>query len=288
MIDSLKPTLLFVLKQAVALLEKTATDSAKLDAEVLLSHLLSRPRSYLLTWPDKSLTQQEVTEYCQLIERRQRGEPIAYIVGEKEFWSLDFYVAPSTLIPRPDTEVLVETVLNHHPNDSLSLLDLGTGTGAIVVALASERSNWQCYGVDLTSEAIQLATRNVQRHKLTNQITCLQSDWFSTLNEQLFDIIVSNPPYIDEKDAHLMQGDVRFEPRSALTSANHGLYDIELILEHAKPFLTDGGSVYIEHGYDQKLAVQDIFTNCGYCDINTVSDYAGNDRITFAKFYRGN
>ena len=282
MIDSLKPTLLFVLKQAVALLEKTTTDSAKLDAEVLLSHVLSQPRSYLLTWPDKLLTQQEVTEYCQLIERRQRGEPIAYIVGEKEFWSLDFYVAPSTLIPRPDTEVLVETVLHHHSNDSLSLLDLGTGTGAIVVALASERSNWQCYGVDLTSDAIQLATRNVQRHELTSQITCLQSDWFSALNDQLFDIIVSNPPYIDEQDAHLMQGDVRFEPRSALTSANHGLYDIELIVEHAKPFLTDGGSVYIEHGYDQKDRIVNLMKE-SFKSVRTFTDLNKVDRAILAE-----
>ncbi|REL32602.1 peptide chain release factor N(5)-glutamine methyltransferase [Thalassotalea euphylliae] len=273
------------------------SDSPLLDAKVLLADVFEQTLTYLITWHDKQLTEVQLSAFQQMLDRRLAGEPIAYIVGVKEFWSLPFFVAPSTLIPRPDTETLIELVLanhqaNHQPNYSpnhdkgnLQLLDLGTGTGAIALALASENPSWQVQAVDFNPDAVKLAQRNAQ-HLALNHVKIYQSDWFSEVNaqsnEDKFDIIVSNPPYIDEADPHLVAGDVRFEPKSALVADNQGLADIEHIVSEAKSYLASGGAIYLEHGYQQGQAVRGILIANGYQNAQTEQDLAGNDRITWA------
>ncbi|WP_448213299.1 peptide chain release factor N(5)-glutamine methyltransferase [Colwellia sp. MEBiC06753] len=259
------------------------SDSPQLDARVLLAHALNKELTYLLTWFDKRLDADVVASFETLLQRRITGEPVAYIIGIKEFWSLPFLVSPSTLIPRPDTETLVELVLDNHLDQPIKLLDLGTGTGAIALALASEQPMWQIDAVDFNSDAVNLAKRNAKALKL-EQVNIYQSNWFSGIdNSKRFDVIVSNPPYIDQDDPHLVQGDVRFEPESALVADNHGLADIEHICQMAKHYLTANGELYFEHGFEQGSLVQGILANHGYQVIETVKDLAGNDRITWAK-----
>ncbi len=257
------------------------SDSAKLDAQILLAQVLNKTTSYLYTWPDQVLTTEQQANFLKLLSLREQGQPIAYIVGYKEFWSLNFKVSPATLIPRPDTEVLVEQVLGNHSQSPIRCLDLGTGTGAIALALASERAKWQIDAIDFNEQAVALAQENAQCLSLT-QVNIFQSDWFDNvpLTSQ-YQVIVSNPPYIDQADQHLAQGDVRFEPSSALVAENHGLADIEHIIHCAKQFLTAGGWLYFEHGYDQGAQVRRLFTDAGYHSIQTAKDYNANDRITY-------
>jgi release factor glutamine methyltransferase len=261
----------------------TSSDSAKLDAEILLAFLLNKERTYLLTWPDKLLDEIQQQAFIQLLTRRSSGEPIAYIVGTKEFWSLPLHVSPVTLIPRPDTEVLVELVLNHYANTrKLHCLDLGTGTGAIALALASEQPLWQIDAVDYSFEAVKLAQHNAQSLHLNN-VTVYQSDWFSDVKNIDFDVIVSNPPYIDVLDQNLSQGDVRFEPKSALVANEQGLGDIKFIAKQALKFLKPNGSIFFEHGYQQGRSVRDILLSLGYVSIQTVRDFNNHERITWAE-----
>ena len=259
------------------------SDSAKLDAQVLLAHVLKQDITYLYTWSEKCLSQNDALLFDTLINRRINGEPVAYLVGFKEFWSLPLNVSTSTLIPRPDTETLIELVLEHHQNAQCKVLDLGTGTGAIALALASENSQWDITAVDFNTDAVALAQSNAKKLNLM-QVNILASNWFEALSDTQFDIIVSNPPYIDPEDVHLSQGDVRFEPKSALIAENHGLADIEHIIEHGRKHLVAGGKMYIEHGYDQGEAVRHIFNRLGYVNSSTEKDLAGNDRITWASF----
>lgn len=272
-----------------------SSESAKLDCQILLAKAIDKPTTYLFTWPEYVASHSQINEYHQLMQRRINGEPIAYIVGEKEFWSMMFEVAPSTLIPRPDTEVLVEKVLTdieqfppaeQATNNQCRLLDLGTGTGAIALALASELPNWQVEAIDFNQDAVALAKRNAKRHQLTH-VNIRQSDWFSSIEQgDRYQVIVSNPPYIDEQDQHLSQGDVRFEPDSALTSPQNGLADIKLIVEQAQQYLVSGGWLYLEHGYDQGQQVRDIFAQFAYHRIETTKDYGDNDRVTFAMYLK--
>ena len=261
------------------------SDSQLLDCQILLCHVLEKPASYLLTWPEEVVTSDDLFKFSQLLSRRLNGEPIAYIVGEKEFWSLSLLVSPATLIPRPDTETLVELVLNHHQTSQLKCLDLGTGTGAIALALASEHPTWQIEAVDYNADAVTLANRNKQRCGI-NTVTIYQSDWFSQVAESSFDVIVTNPPYIDELDPHLSQGDVRFEPSSALIAKDKGFDDIRHIIDKARSHLnSNGGSLYIEHGFEQGERVRDLLTKYGYRDAATQKDFGGNPRITYASFF---
>jgi release factor glutamine methyltransferase len=261
----------------------SCSDSAKLDTQILLGFVLDKDRTYLLTWPEKELTQQTVQEFLVLLQRRIVGEPIAYIVGVQEFWSLPFKVSPATLIPRPDTEILVELVLdNFGKQESLHCLDLGTGTGAIALALASEQPNWQIDAVDFNIDAVKLAQQNAESLQLT-QVKIFHSDWFSAVNKCKFDVIVSNPPYIDALDENLKQGDVRFEPDSALIASENGLGDIKHIAQQAKNHLTTQGSLFFEHGFEQGEAVRNILTNLGYDNAQTVRDFNGHERITWAR-----
>lgn len=262
------------------------SDSAKLDAQILLGFVLDKERSYLLTWPEKELTKQTAQQYLDLLQRRIVGEPIAYIVGVQEFWSLPFRVSPATLIPRPDTEVLVELVLEHFGKlDSLHCLDLGTGTGAIALALASEQPNWQIDAVDFSIEAVKLAKQNAQDLHLT-QVNIFHSNWFSAIDNCTFDVIVSNPPYIDALDIHLDQGDVRFEPESALIADEQGFGDIKHIAQQARNFLTIQGALFFEHGFEQGEGVRKLLTALGYDNAQTVRDFNGHERITWA-IYQG-
>jgi len=276
-----------ILIQSNSLVNKVS-DSAKLDVEILLSLALKKDQCYLLTWPEKQVSNEQLTHYLSLLTRRINGEPIAYITGVKEFWSLPFFVSPATLIPRPDTETLIELVLalyddnEVNANESLSCLDLGTGTGAIALALASEKPFWQIEAIDFDQNVVELAQKNADNLNLSH-VDVYQSDWFSAVgSHKMFDLIVSNPPYIECEDEHLSQGDVRFEPTSALISKEQGLADIKHITKQATAYLKPQGKLFFEHGFEQGKMVRDILTRCGYHNPKTVQDLNGHDRITWA------
>ncbi len=255
----------------------------RLDAELLLAHALGKSRSYLHTWPERELDAPQLERYQAAITRRQAGEPVAYILGQQGFWSLELEVAAHTLIPRPDTELLVETVLALLPATPAALLDLGTGTGAIALALASERSAWRLTGVDRVPEAVALAERNRARLKLSNA-NFAESHWFSALVGQRFQLIVSNPPYIAADDRHLAEGDVRFEPSSALVAGADGLDDIRLIIQQAPGYLEAGGWLLLEHGFDQAAAVRELLSARGFSAVESRRDLGGHERISLGRF----
>lgn len=278
-------TLKQCLEKAAAEIEvAVGSDSARLDAELLLAEVLNCERTYFYIWPENPLTEDQSKQYNDLLSRRLNGEPIAHILARREFWSLDLEVNNSTLIPRPDTEILVETVLNLNLPKSSHLLDLGTGTGAIALALATEYPQWSVTAVDVSEDAVALAEVNRERCALNN-VAIQQSDWFSSLEtDDAFDIIVSNPPYIDAKDPHLREGDVRFEPLTALVADDNGLADIRLITDQSRYYLKPSGWLVVEHGYQQADAVQSIFKEYNYQSIQTQNDYGGNPRVTFGQF----
>ncbi|QSX39911.1 peptide chain release factor N(5)-glutamine methyltransferase [Shewanella cyperi] len=262
---------------------QNVSDSANIDAETLMQYCLGKPRSYLYAWPERALTQEQWKHFEQMVQRRAQGRPVAHIVGEREFWSLPFMVNDSTLIPRPDTEILVETALNLTLPDNARVLDLGTGTGAIALALASERPHWRITALDKVEDAVALAMANRENLGLS-RVEILQSDWFGAVKDRDFDLIVSNPPYIDEQDEHLSQGDVRFEPISALTAADEGFADLFHIAANARDFLRPGGYLLLEHGYAQALALRERLTELGYDKVATVRDFGSNDRCTLGRW----
>lgn len=255
----------------------------RLDAELLLAHVLGKSRSYLHTWPERELEAEPLERYQAMLVRRQAGEPVAYILGQQGFWSLELEVASHTLIPRPDTELLVETVLALLPATPAALLDLGTGTGAIALALASERPAWRLTGVDRVPEAVALAARNGARLKLGNA-SFVASHWFSALAGQRYQLIVSNPPYIAAADRHLSEGDVRFEPSSALVAGADGLDDIRLIIAQAPDYLEAGGWLLLEHGFDQAVAVRELLSARGFSAVESRRDLGGHERISLGRF----
>lgn len=257
--------------------------TARLDAELLLAAALNKPRSYLRTWPEREPTAEQLDAFAQMVGRRRSGEPVAYILGHQGFWSLDLEVAPHTLIPRPDTELLVETALQLAPATPRRVLDLGTGTGAIALALASERGGWQVMGVDRIAQAVALAERNRQRLQLGNAEFRLSS-WFDSLAGERFDLIVSNPPYIAADDRHLGEGDVRFEPQSALVAGADGLDDIRLIVGQAPQHLQPGGWLLLEHGYDQAEAVRALLGAAGFHLTESRRDLGGHERISLGQW----
>jgi release factor glutamine methyltransferase len=266
------------------------SDTAKLDAEILLCHVLDCNRTYLFTWPEKILDEIQIALFHQLCEKRQAGHPIAHIVGFRAFWTLNLKVTPTTLIPRPDTETLVEHAIslvselqNVQVCGNLSGLDLGTGTGAIALSLASELPHWNWLAADFIADAVTLAQENAELNGITN-CKIIQSDWFEQIPNTKFNLIVSNPPYIEENDPHLEQGDVRFEPLSALTAPDNGLSDIKKIVSQAKGYLHHNGVLIIEHGHTQGEAVRDIFIHNGYKNTTTIKDLSENERITVGYF----
>ncbi|HEX8593174.1 MAG TPA: peptide chain release factor N(5)-glutamine methyltransferase [Pseudomonas sp.] len=257
--------------------------TARLDIELLLAAALGKPRSFLHTWPERIVSSEAALTFASYLQRRRTGEPVAYILGQQGFWKLDLEVAPHTLIPRPETEMLVEAALELVPGFApTKVLDLGTGTGAIALALASERPLWLVTAVDRVIEAVALAERNRQRLHLDNA-KVLNSHWFSALEGQLFDVIISNPPYIASADPHLDAGDVRFEPSSALVAGADGLDDLRLIVDQAPSHLNPGGWLLLEHGFDQGAAVRDLLSNHGFEKIQTRRDLGEHERITFGR-----
>lgn len=255
--------------------------TARLDAELLLAAALGKPRSFLHTWPERIVSTEAALAFAGYLQRRRTGEPVAYILGQQGFWKLDLEVAPHTLIPRPETEMLVEAALELVPAFApAQVLDLGTGTGAIGLALANDRQQWKITAVDRVLEAVELAERNRQRLQLANA-EVLNSHWFSALEGRQFDLIISNPPYIAETDPHLSMGDVRFEPGSALTSGPDGLDDLRTIISEAPAHLSPGGWLLLEHGYDQGPAVRELLIRHGFERIQTRRDLGEHERITF-------
>lgn len=263
--------------KAVARLQSSGSDSARLDAELLLTQVLKKNRAWLFAFADSPLSREQESELEGLLTRRERGEPMAHILGEREFWSLKLQVNPSTLIPRADTETLVEWALELPLPACAQVLDLGTGTGAIALALASEQPSWQVQGVDKSSDAVALAQANAAALHLA--VRFFPSDWFAKV-EGRFDLIVANPPYIDAQDPHLHQGDVRFEPRTALVAGQQGLADLAHLIDSAPLFLRDHGWLLLEHGYQQAEAVQTLLRARGFSQIATRQDLGGQPRIT--------
>lgn len=262
------------------------SESPALDAELLLAHVLVKSREFLITWPETELTEAEQQAFINYIEQRALGHPIAHLLGTREFWNFDLELSPEVLIPRPETELLVELILERLDTNKHNVADLGTGSGAIAIALASERENWQIIATDSSAAALVIAKQNAKNLKLNN-IEFRQGDWAEALgsieNNGLFDAIVSNPPYIDINDEHLGQGDVRFEPVQALVAKDEGLADIKLIAAQAIDRLKPGAILLMEHGYQQGEAVRQIFEQSGYNDIQGFQDLAGLDRATLAR-----
>lgn len=260
----------------------TVSDSARLDIELLLCSVLKKDRTFLHAWPEHILSQEQLNAFQQQLEQRLQGKPIAHILGERGFWSLNLKVTTDTLIPRPDTEYLVELALECIPEKSQwKILDLGTGTGAIALSLAKEHPACFITATDQSLAAIDVAKQNAESNNISN-IEFIQSDWFSNLENQQFDIIVSNPPYIKENDPHLKQGDVRFEPLSALTSGTDGLNDIRIIIKESKKHLTENGVLLIEHGYDQANEVCELLKQADFTNVNNFKDYNENPRVSIA------
>lgn len=269
------------LQQAKQILKAAAIDTASLDANLLLSHVTSLSKVMLIAHDEDELSKEQEDKFFSLINKRKTGYPIAYILGYKEFFGLRLKVTEDTLIPRPDTETLVEKALAFNPQGKV--LDLGTGTGAIILALKSElKSSIDAYAVDLSKKALEVASFNSQ--KLNLPVTFIQSNWFSKLGDLKFSMIVSNPPYIQKDDIHLTQTSLPFEPIQALTSEEDGLLDIKLICKEAKKHLENGAPLLIEHGFNQGEKVRTIFTEQGYKNVATIKDLGGNDRVTFGSF----
>ena len=257
-------------------------DAPMLDAELLLSKAVDRPRSHLRAWPEKQPDTEQLAQFETLLARRLEGEPMAYILGEREFWSMSLQVNPDTLIPRPDTETLVEAALARIPNDrACRVLDLGTGTGAIALALKQERPHAEVHASDASPAALLVARNNARR--LGVDITLHEGSWWLPFAGRRFDVIVSNPPYIAASDAHLEQGDVRFEPRSALVAGKEGLDDIRVIVTHARDHLAEGGWLLLEHGFDQAAAVQELLAAAGFEHAGCAADLAGQMRVSFGR-----
>jgi len=257
--------------------------TAKLDLELLLSYVLRQNRSFLYAFADFALNEQQNLQLQNLIKRRQNGEPIAYILGSQGFWNLELKVSKHTLIPRPETEMLVaQTLQLLDQNLPQKILDLGTGSGAIALALAANRPKWQIIATDASAGALAQAAQNAQNLHLTN-VQFKLSNWFSSLNAQKFNLIVSNPPYIAEFDPHLTQGDVRFEPKSALIAGENGLADLAQIIKQAPKFLLAEGFLLLEHGFNQGQKVCDFLAANNFRKIQTLKDLAGLERLSFGQ-----
>lgn len=255
----------------------------RIDAEFLLAHVLERPRAWLYAHADSLLLPGQLEAFRALQARRLNGEPVAYLTGQRGFWSLDLQVTPDTLIPRPETERLVELALAFlHPGRPAAVLDLGTGSGAVALAIARERPFSQVTAVDISPAALAVAAANGRRLQLGN-VFFEHGDWFSSLGGRRFDVIVSNPPYIEDGDTHLAQGDLRFEPRLALASGPDGLDDIRLIAAQAGQHLLPGGWLLLEHGWQQGAAVRALLAAAGFVEVQTEPDLEGRDRVSLGR-----
>ncbi len=257
-------------------------ETARLDAELLLAHVLNKPRSYLYTWPEQPLSQKQHQRFLIAIDQRAAGEPIAYLTGHREFWSLDLQVTTEVLIPRPETELLVEIALQLLPETSCKVADLGTGSGAIALALASERPNWNIIGADISTAALNIARSNAKALNFET-LEFVESHWFENLPKHNYQLIVSNPPYVANKDPHLNHGDVRFEPQVALKSGADGLQDLRQLISGACEFVRPNGWLMLEHGYDQAKPVTKLLVQAGFTSTKTYYDLAQQPRVTIGR-----
>jgi len=256
---------------------------AKFEAQLLLQNTLNVNRAWLLAHELDMLPSKAIADFEALLTRRLLGEPVAYILGYREFYGLNLTVTPDTLIPRPDTETLVEAALEKTPADtSCSILDLGTGTGAVALAIAKHRPQAQVMAIDASKAALRIAEHNAKQLGLAH-VRFTLSHWFSAVESDRFNLIVSNPPYIEQHDPHLSQGDLRFEPISALASGTDGLDDIREIIAHSLIHLLPQGWLMLEHGYNQAELVADLMAENGLIEIKTIQDLGGNDRVTIGK-----
>ena len=263
---------------------KQSSASFALDCEVLLCHILHVKKAYLYTYPEKTLTEIQLSCFQELVNARQAGKPIAYLTGKQEFWSLDLNVTPATLIPRADTELLVSKTLEKLTNiNSAQILELGTGSGAISLAIAKSRPDINIIAADVCQAALDVAINNAKELAIIN-IKFVLSNWYSKIGDIKFDAIVANPPYIEADDPHLKQGDVRFEPKNALISGNDGLESLTQIISDAKKHLKQGGHILVEHGYNQGPAVKQLLANNGFTELSCWQDLAGNDRVSYGRF----
>lgn len=269
-----------VLLQAASV--RIGGESPRLDAELLLSHVTGLSRTRFRAWPEQSIPADQAEAFEALVRERVAGRPVAHLLGHQEFWSLPLKVSASTLIPRPDTECLVEAALALPLPEGARVIDLGTGTGAIALALASERPGWQITASDAVAGAVALARENAR--DLGLHVTVVESAWFAGLRPQRFDLVVSNPPYIPANDEHLAVGDVRFEPATALVSGADGLDDLRLIVRQSPDWLVEGGWLLVEHGYDQADFVAALFRERGFSGVRSMQDYGGRDRLTLGQW----
>jgi release factor glutamine methyltransferase len=272
-----------LLDAQTALAKTLAVSESKLEAQLLMQHVLNVNRAWLIAHENDALQANTHAEFEALVNRRLHGEPIAYILGYREFFGLKIKVSPDTLIPRPDTETLVEAALAKlATRPPAQILDLGTGTGAIALAIAKHAPHAEITAVDASKAALEIAADNAQYLNLTN-ISFTLCNWFQALNDVRFDLIVSNPPYIKQDDSHLNQGDLRFEPMTALASGADGLDDIRRIVAESLTHLKPQGWLMLEHGYNQASAVADLLAEQGFVEIATLKDFGGNDRVTLGK-----
>ncbi|GAA3916994.1 peptide chain release factor N(5)-glutamine methyltransferase [Luteimonas lutimaris] len=263
-----------------ALLRDTGARIDATDAALLLAHVLGRPRSWLFAHGDDLAQELDATRFAQLVARRAAGEPVAYLLGTRGFWRFDLTVTPDTLIPRPDTELLVELALARiEPSASVRVADLGTGSGAIALAIASERPRARVVATDASAGALDVARGNAAALGIRN-VEFRHGDWLAPLAGERFDLVASNPPYIAESDAHLARGDLRFEPRTALASGTDGLDAIRILAAGAPAYLVEGGWLLVEHGWEQGAAVRTLFEAAGFADVATERDLGQRDRVT--------
>jgi len=259
-------------------------ETARIDAEVLLAHGINRTRAYLHTWPEYMLSSEQLHHFMSLVQRRAAGEPVAYLTGIREFWSLPLTVTRATLVPRPETEVLVEQALHRISTATSShIADLGTGCGAIALAIATERPASRVVATDIDTQALNVAHQNAEQLDIPN-VEFRQGTWFSPIMGERFHVITSNPPYIGKNDPHVSRGDVRYEPRCALIAGHDGLEAITIIVSGAKAHLFKQGWLIVEHGHDQQGSVIKLFAAHGYENIQGISDYTGHGRIVMGQY----
>jgi len=259
-------------------------ESARRDTEILLCHTLDKPRAWLYTWPESEVETSRVREFTQLLAARKQGQPVAHLTGRREFWSLNLRVNRHTLIPRPETESLVEWALSLLLPEDADVVDLGTGSGAIALALASERPRWHVTAADASSQALDVARKNAAEFELGTVQFCL-SDWFEELAGQRYQLVVSNPPYVEKDDIHLSSGDLRFEPLSALMAEQQGMSDLAKLVRDAPNFLHVDGWLLLEHGHTQGGQVRALLAEQGFVDIETRRDLAGLERISGGRWH---